>query len=70
MSWMTASLRGGAIFLFFVVFTVIVPDFVVSLDPVASAADIVRDAIVLAVWGAGLVGGLWLLRRGQSRGLI
>lgn len=70
MTWMSASLRAGAIFLYIVVFTVIIPDVVIGLDPIATASNVVRDAVVLAVWGAGFVGGVWLLRRYQARGLI
>ena len=70
MSWLTASLRAGAIFLYFVVFTVVVPDVVIGLDAIATASDIVRDAVVLTIWTIGFVGGVWGLRRLQARDLI
>ena len=70
MTWMSASLRAAAIFLYVVIFTVVLPDFVIGLDPIATASSVVRDAVVLAVWGAGFVGGIWVLRRYQDRGLI
>lgn len=70
MSWKTASVRGFVVFLYFVVLTVVVPDVVIGLDAIASASTFVRDLVVLLVWGGGFVGGLWLLRRLQSRGVI
>jgi hypothetical protein len=70
MSWTTASLRALAIFVYFVVATVVVPDVVIGLGPIAEASNFVRDAVTLGVWGAGLVVGLWLLRRLQARNLI
>jgi hypothetical protein len=58
------------IFFYFVVLTVIVPDLIIGLGPIAKASNFVRDAVILAVWGAGLVAGLWMLRRLQARDLI
>jgi predicted tellurium resistance membrane protein TerC len=70
MTWMNAWLRGLAFFVYIVIATVWLPDFVVKLDSVAGAAAFVRDLIVLGVWGAAFIGGLWLLRFGQRRGLV
>jgi len=70
MTWMNASLRAFVIFVYFVVATVWLPNFVVRLGPVASASSLVSDSVVLTVWGAGLGVGLWLLRWAQRRGLI
>jgi len=70
MTWMNASLRGLVIFVYFVVATVWLPNFVVRLAPVASASSFVSDSLVLVVWGVGLGAGLWLLRFAQRRGLI
>ena len=70
MSWINAYVRGLLIVAYFVVATVILPNAVLRLDPVLSASDVIRDLLVLAVWGAGLVAGLWLLRRLQRRGAI
>ena len=70
MGWMNAYVRGLLVFLYFVVTTVIVPDIVVRLDSVAGSSTVVSDLVVLAVWGGGLVGGLYLLRRFQRTGLI
>jgi len=69
-SWRNAYVRGLLVFVYFVIATVIVPDFVVRLDSVAGASTIVSDVVVLAVWGVGLVAGLYLLRRFQRTGLI
>ena len=70
MTWMTASVRAAVIFVYILVFTVVVPDFVIGLGAIATASTFVRDAVVLVVWTAGLGIGLWLLRRLQSQGQI
>ena len=70
MSWINAYVRGLLIVAYFVVATVIVPNLVLRLDAVLSASDVIRDLLVLAVWGSGLVAGLWLLRLLQRRGTI
>ena len=70
MTWMNAYLRGLLIFAYFLVATVIVPNFVVRLDQIGRASAFVRDIVVLGVWGVGLVAGLYLLRRFQRSGLI
>ncbi len=70
MTWVNAYLRGLLIFVYFVVATVIVPDIVVRLDVITGAPSVVQDLVVPGVWAAGLVGGLYLLRRFQRTGLI
>ncbi|OFW64842.1 MAG: hypothetical protein A2135_03405 [Actinobacteria bacterium RBG_16_67_15] len=70
MSWISAWLRALAFVAYFVIATVWLPDFVAKLDSVAGAAAMVRDLIVLAVWGAGLIGAFVLLRLGQRKGLV
>ncbi|MCH7584268.1 MAG: hypothetical protein IH941_03800 [Acidobacteria bacterium] len=70
MSWINAFVRGLLIVAYFVVATIIVPNAVLRLDSVSAASNVVRDMVVLAVWGVGLAGGLWVLRRAQRRGLI
>ena len=70
MSWINATLRGLGVFSYFVVATVWLPDFVIKMDSIAAASSTVRDLVVLAVWGGGLVGGLWLLRVGQRKGFV
>ena len=70
MSWINAYLRGLLIVAYFVVATVIVPNFVLRLDVVLSTSDVIRDLLVLAIWGTALVVGLWLLRMLQRRGAI
>jgi len=70
MTWVNAYVRGLLIFVYFVVATVIVPDIVVRLDVITGASSVVQDLVVPGVWAAGLVGGLYLLRRFQRTGLI
>jgi hypothetical protein len=70
MSWIGATGRGLLIVAFFFGATVWIPDFVLGLDAIASASSLVRDLVVMAVWGAGFTGGLWLLRLSQRRRLI
>ncbi len=70
MTWMNAYLRGLLIFAYFLVATVIVPNFVARLDQIGRASAFVRDIVVLGVWGIGLLAGLYLLRRFQRSGLI
>lgn len=70
MTWKIASLKGLAIVLYFVIATVWLPDFVLRLGFVQTASDLLSDLVVLAVWGAALLGGMWALRIGQRKGLI
>lgn len=70
MNWMNAYVRGLIIFLYFLVATVVVPDFVLKLDSVGSLSALLQDVIVLAIWGVGLIAGMYLLRRFQARGHI
>lgn len=69
-TWTNAALRGLLIVLYFVVATVWLPDRVLRLGAVAESSAMIRDLLVLVVWGAGLVGGLWMMRTAQRRGLI
>lgn len=70
MGWLNAYVRGFLIFAYFLVATVIVPNYVVRLDQIGRASAVVRDIVVLGVWGVGLLVGLYLLRRFQRTGLI
>lgn len=70
MSWIGATWRGLLIVAFFFAATVWLPDFVLGLDAIASASALVRDLVVLGVWGSGFAAGLWALRLSQRRGLI
>jgi hypothetical protein len=70
MDWITASWRGAIIVLYFAIATVWLPDFIISLGAVADASPILRDLLVLVVWGAALGAGSYLLRRAQRQGLI
>lgn len=70
MTWTNASIRAVAIFLYFVIATVWLPNTIMQLSFIADAGDFVRDAIVAGIWGVGLVAGIVLLRQGQKRSLI
>jgi hypothetical protein len=70
MTWTTASLRGLTIVAYFVVATVWLPDRILGIGFVRTVPEVVSDLIALGVWGVGLVGGMWMLRIGQERGLI
>jgi hypothetical protein len=70
MTWSGAALRSALIVVYFIIATVWLPDAMVQFNPIAQAAPLVRDAIVIAVWSAGLFGGLFGLRVAQRRKLI
>jgi len=70
MSWRQGLIRGFVIFLYLALATVWLPDVVLQLDVVAEASVGIRDLVGLLVWGGAFVAGLWMLRRGQRRGLI
>jgi len=70
MSWGRASTLAVAIFAYFVVATVWLPDFLLRLKPVAGADPAVRDLIGAGSWFIGLVLGMLLLRVAQRRGAI
>jgi hypothetical protein len=58
MTWTNAIGRGVIIVLYFVIATVWLPDFVLSLGAVADASQLMRDLIVVTVWGIALVAGM------------
>lgn len=70
MTWATAGARGLLIVLYLVVATVWLPDQVLGLGFVEDASSIVRDLVLVIVWGSALGVGMYLLRVGQRRGLI
>jgi hypothetical protein len=70
MTWSGAAVRSVLIVVYFIVATLWLPDMLTQVGAVAEAPSLVRDAIVLAVWGGGLFGGLYGLRVAQRRGLI
>lgn len=70
MGWTQGWLRGAAIFVYVLVGTVWLPDFVLGLGPIASGSDVIQNLAVLAVWGGALGAGIFGLRRAQQRGLI
>jgi len=69
-SWWSATLRSVLIFVYFVVFTVWLPSWLLLTKVVASANPWLRDGIAVAVWGAALFAGLAGLRVAQQRELI
>ena len=70
MSWMNAYLRGLVVFVYFFAATVLLPNVVLRLESVGSMSSFLQDAIVLVIWGAGLVAGMYLLRRFQTKGIV
>ena len=70
MTWTAAALRGLLIFVYFVVATVWLPNRVLRLGFIADANSFVEDLVVLIVWGAALVGGMYALRTAQRRKII
>lgn len=70
MSWTNAAIRGVAIFAYFFIATVWLPDLVLTLGPIASASGMIQDIVGLSAWGLGLGAGMFGLRLAQRRGLI
>ena len=61
--WLDAGLKTATIVVAIVFLTVVVPDWVLQRNAVASLDRVAQDAIGLAVWGGGLVaclGALWV----------
>lgn len=70
MSWTTAWWKGLLVVLYFAVTTAWLPDFVLGLGAVADSSRVLRDLIVLVIWGVALGAGMYLLRRAQREGII
>jgi uncharacterized membrane protein (DUF441 family) len=70
MTWSRAWAKGLAIVVYFVAATVWLPHRVLGFDFVRDAPELVRDLIVVTVWGAALFGGIVILRLAQDRGVI
>ena len=70
MNWLNAYVRGFLVFAYFLVATAIVPNYVRKLDAIGSASTVVQDLVVLAIWGAAFVAGIYLLRRFQAKGIV
>lgn len=66
--WGSAWARAVGVFLYFVIFTVVIPSQVV--DRLGDVPDPVRDAVVGGVWAVFLVGGLAMLRWAQRTSRI
>jgi hypothetical protein len=69
-TWSSALVRGLAVFLYFAVFTVWLPDFVLGQGFVAEGSALLRDVVVTVVWGGALAVGMIGLRLAQRRGLV
>lgn len=70
MNWTTAAWRGILVVLYFMIFTVWLPDTVLGLGFIAESSRAMRDAIVLVIWAGALGAGMYMLRRAQRQGLI
>jgi hypothetical protein len=70
MNWTNASLRGIAVFLYFVILVVWLPDFVIKQQFIAEASAFVRDLVVTVVWSVAFGGLFVLLRLGQRQGWV
>jgi hypothetical protein len=67
---LNAYVRGFLVFAYFLVATVMIPNYVLKLEAIGSASTVVQDLVVLGIWGAGLVAGMFLLRRFQAKGIV
>jgi mono/diheme cytochrome c family protein len=64
--WLNAWAKSAVIVIWFVLFTVFVPSWVLQSDSVAKMADTTQDLVGAGVWSAGLVLGietLWWAQR-------
>jgi hypothetical protein len=69
-SWAVACLVGVGILVGFFVLTVVLPNFVLTLDAIETGSAIVRDAVTVVLWLVGLGATMAGLRVAQRRGLI
>lgn len=68
--WPRAWLKAVAIFLFFVLATVVLPSLVMEWGPVTRAPRIVQDLIGSGIWIVALGAGLYALWRGQRERVL
>lgn len=59
-----------AIFIFFLVFTVMIPSQIIKWSALSPLPSLARDIIGTTVWFLALGGGMYLLRRAQKRRVI
>lgn len=59
--WLDAWAKSAVIVIWFVLFTVFVPSWVLQSDSVSKMADTTQDLVGVGVWSAGLVLGIWTL---------
>ena len=59
--WLDAWLRVALIVVFFVVALAFVPSMILQTETVAKLPRVIQDVIGLALWGGGLLVGLWAL---------
>lgn len=69
-SWLVAAGKALAIFIYFVLFTLWLPSWLLRLSPVAGAPAPVRELIGSGVWLVFFVAGMWALRRLQRKARI
>lgn len=70
MSWPDAWWRGLLVVVYFVVATVLLPDFVAGSSLLEGGSDLLQDTVLSLVWIIPLAGGLYGLRRAQQAGAI
>ncbi len=63
-------LKAGAIFIFFTVATVVLPNWILGWGPVTRAPRLVQDLVGSGVWIVALGAGLWALWRGQRERIL
>jgi len=68
--WLDAWLKTGVIVIWFVLFTVFVPSWVLQSGPVNDLSAITRDLLGVSVWMLGLFGGLTGLYFAQKESRI
>jgi hypothetical protein len=69
-SQVRAALSGGAIILYFAIFTAWVPSILARSAFLATASKNVADLVIIVVWGGFFMLGIVALRWTQDRGLI
>jgi hypothetical protein len=70
MSWLSGSARSILIFVYFAVFTLWVPSWLIQLGPVAGLSSPIKDFIAVAAWSGFMAFGIVALRLAQKRGWI
>lgn len=69
-TWPIAVLKALVIVGYFILATVWLPDMVITTKAIAEASTIVRETVVVATWGIGLLVGLVGLHYTHKRGII